>query len=104
MIGLIYVPGASRRAYNDFSVGVDPDGKDPNVVAVKRKSKGEITWEIKVCEKNKSSIQAAEGPWKGWYLTPGIEKIAVEFDGKTVDVGTQPVLSKDPAYFEIHEY
>lgn len=93
-----------RSPYDHWSLGYDPAGKDPKVFAAKPETPGIVQWKITYDdEKKASAVQANEGPLAGWYLTPGEEKIEVEVRGKKIDLGTRPILAKEPYYFDVHD-
>ena len=94
---------ASTPPYGRWRIGYDPGGKDPTVFAAKADTPGIVNWKVGFLQGKGYTIQAAGGPLAGWYLTPGTENIEMDVRGKNTVVGTKPVLSKEPAYFEIDE-
>ena len=93
-----------RSPYHGWRLGYDPTGKDPKVFAAKPDTPGIVNWKINYdADKKGHTVQADGGPLSGWYLTPGEEKVEVEIRGKNVELGTQPALSKEPYYFDIHD-
>ena len=99
----ISVAGRSGKKHRQYELSCDTTGKDPRVSVAKPNSEGVLKWKMAGEDGKGVTLQTTSGPFKGWYLSPGTEKVETTVDGKMVELGTQPVLSKEPAYFKIHE-
>ncbi len=95
----IEISERERTPFDRLSISYDLTGNDKFVTVSDPKAKDRSDKWIRG-----DGIQAAEGAMKGWYLHPGKEKLELlSKEGRMVEVGTKPILTKEPYHFKFVE-